>query len=92
MGNFSSILIEALIVGTPVVQYVYERHHRPLDGLLDAGVTWPAEFSVFGSIKQAVQGALSDHPQNQDRFDRFTQMQPSPPSAGRVCDEIIQLL
>lgn len=90
--NFSSILQEALIVGTPVVQYVYETHLRPLDGLLDAGVTWPATFLDAESVANAVNGALSDTRKNQDHFAGFARMQPIPPSTPRVGAEIIRLL
>ncbi|MEM7240628.1 MAG: hypothetical protein AAF429_00445 [Pseudomonadota bacterium] len=92
VGNFSSILAESIIVGTPVVQYVYNQNLQQIDGLLNTGVTWQATFSSESFMLDAVNRALNDAPENLRKFERFIALQPSPPSAGRVCDEIIQLL
>ncbi|WGI22126.1 CDP-glycerol glycerophosphotransferase family protein [Amylibacter sp. IMCC11727] len=92
VGNFSSILAEALMVGTPVVQYLYDENLRQKDGVLDTGVPWEAMFSSESTMLEAVNGALNDGPENLRRFELFAELQPIPPSAGRVCDEIIQLL
>ena len=80
------------MVGTPVVQYVYDQNLQQIDGLLGTGVPWQATFSSESTMLEAVNSALNDGPENLRRFERFTELQPSPPSAARVCDEIIQLL
>lgn len=92
IGNFSTVLTEALIVGTPVVQYQYSTELPLLDGLSEAQATWSAPFDNIAAFANVVKKAISDHEVNATMRKNFDILYPSPPATKRVCDEIRKLM
>ena len=92
IGNFSTILTEALYLETPVVQYLYEGEIDTIDRFVELGIVKSVGYDDVEGLVKVTNQAAAGEIDFSNELRRFRAQYPPPPAALKVVEQILSLV